>query len=57
MLIDGNLSEQQYAKHSMRLPYVVQNLCPNNRSEDVLSPQRKPMVSPIFGNCTIILFF
>ena len=56
MLFDATLSEQQNAK-MLRLPYLIQNLCWNNRSEDVLSPQHKPIVSPIFGDCTISFVF
>ena len=41
----------------MRFSYLVQNLCWNNRSEDILSPQWKPIVSPIFSDCTISFVF
>ena len=30
MFIDGTLPEQQYAKDSMRFPYLLQNLGSNN---------------------------
>ena len=30
MFIDGTLPEQQYAKNSMRFPYLCQKLCSNN---------------------------
>ena len=42
---------------SMRFPYLLQNLGSNNWSEDVFSPQQKPIVNPIFEDCTISFVF
>ena len=57
MFIDGTLPEKQYAKNFMRFAYLLQNLCLNHLSENVLSFQQKPIMSPVYLAIVLFLLF